>query len=50
MRILGLDEAGRGCVLGELVVGAFCCHQKDEEKVIATGATDSKKLSPKKRS
>ena len=49
MRILGLDEAGRGCVLGELVVGAFCCNQEDEEKIIASGATDSKKLSPKKR-
>jgi len=49
MRILGLDEAGRGCVLGDLVVGAFCCDESERDLVVATGATDSKKLSRKKR-
>ena len=49
MKILGLDEAGRGCVLGPLVVGAFCCEENQLEAVKNSGATDSKKLSAKKR-
>jgi ribonuclease HII len=49
MKILGLDEAGRGCVLGALVVGAFCCEESQLEAVKNSGATDSKKLSAKKR-
>ena len=49
MKTLGLDEAGRGCVLGPLVVGAFCFEGDDDELVRAAGATDSKKLSAKKR-
>ena len=47
--ILGLDEAGRGCVLGSLVVGGFYFHSEDDSSISATGATDSKKLSSKKR-
>ena len=46
MKILGLD-AGRGCVLGALVVGAFCCEEDQLEAVKDSGATDSKKLSAK---
>ena len=49
MKILGIDEAGRGCVLGPLVVGAFCCDKEQLDAVVETGATDSKKLSVKKR-
>ena len=49
MKILGIDEAGRGCVLGPLVVGAFCCTEDRLEALEATGATDSKKLSAKRR-
>ena len=49
MKILGIDEAGRGCVLGPLVVGGFCCEEELLEAVVQTGATDSKKLSVKKR-
>lgn len=47
--ILGLDEAGRGCVLGSLVVGGFYFHSEDDAPISATGAIDSKKLSAKKR-
>ena len=47
--ILGLDEAGRGCVLGPLVVGGFFFATEDDSAIKETGATDSKKLSPKKR-
>ena len=49
MRILGLDEAGRGCVLGPLIVGAYLCEADNLEALTATGATDSKALSAKKR-
>ena len=49
MRILGLDEAGRGCVLGPLVVGGFLTTSEDLDRVRQTGATDSKKLSAKRR-
>ncbi len=49
MKILGLDEAGRGCVLGPLVVGAFCVTRDKVASVAEAGATDSKRLSAKKR-
>lgn len=49
MRILGIDEAGRGCVLGDLVVGAFFAVSPDDAQLRAAGADDSKKLSAKKR-
>jgi len=49
MKILGIDEAGRGCVLGALFVGAFCFSDSDRLLLEASGATDSKKLSAKKR-
>jgi len=51
MRVLGIDEAGRGCVLGALVVGGFVVD--DDGSAAATlqaaGAADSKTLSAKKR-
>ena len=51
MRVLGLDEAGRGCVLGPMVVGAFCVEAEvaSDDVLRAAGATDSKKLSAKRR-
>ena len=49
MRVMGLDEAGRGCVLGPLVVGAFTVELNRIDAIRATGATDSKKLSAKRR-
>lgn len=48
MRILGIDEAGRGCVLGPLVVAAYCI-EGDDAVLRAAGADDSKRLSAKKR-
>lgn len=48
-RLLGLDEAGRGCVLGPLVVGAFCWEGEDQAVLRAAGADDSKALSARKR-
>lgn len=49
MKVLGLDEAGRGCVLGPLVVGGFCCEDDQFDALTAAGADDSKALSKKKR-
>jgi len=49
MKILGIDEAGRGCVLGDLFVGAYCCTESQLKEIQEAGATDSKKLSAKKR-
>ena len=49
MKILGIDEAGRGCVLGDLFVGAYCCQEDQLESIKTAGATDSKKISIKKR-
>ena len=50
MKRLGIDEAGRGCVLGPLVVGAFLVDASTtDEALIAAGAADSKRLSASRR-
>jgi ribonuclease HII len=48
-RILGVDEAGRGSVLGPLVVGAFCCTEDRLGALRETGVRDSKRLTPRRR-
>jgi ribonuclease HII len=49
MRVLGIDEAGRGCVFGDLVVAGFFAESPDDDVLRAAGANDSKKLSRKRR-
>lgn len=49
MRILGLDEAGRGCVLGPLVVGAFLYDGEAQLPLRQAGADDSKALTHARR-
>lgn len=49
MRVLGLDEAGRGCVLGPLVIGGFLWNSDDQAPLRAAGADDSKALTPARR-
>lgn len=44
MRIVGLDEAGRGSVLGPLVVGAFLYEGEGQEALARAGAADSKSV------
>jgi ribonuclease HII len=49
MRVLGIDEAGRGCVLGPLVVAGYVIDGVHDDVLRAAGAADSKTLSPKRR-
>jgi ribonuclease HII len=48
--LLGLDEAGRGSVLGPLVVGGFLTTSERLPALRALGVRDSKELSPIRRS
>ncbi len=48
--ILGIDEAGRGAVIGPLVVGGVMIEEKDQVKLKRLGVKDSKLLSPERRS
>ncbi|MFA5364500.1 MAG: ribonuclease HII [Candidatus Bathyarchaeia archaeon] len=47
--IAGVDEAGRGPVLGPLAIAGVCIKEEDIPKLMAIGVKDSKLLSPKKR-
>ena len=47
--ILGLDEAGRGSVIGPLVIAGVLIDKKDRQTLRKLGVRDSKELSPKKR-
>jgi ribonuclease HII len=47
--VSGVDEAGRGSVLGPLVVAGVSIDEKDLPKLVELGVKDSKLLSPQKR-
>ncbi len=49
MRTLGIDEAGRGCVLGDLVVAGFLVEDVEDTVLLAAGAADSKRLTAGRR-
>ncbi|MHA1340118.1 MAG: ribonuclease HII [Promethearchaeota archaeon] len=48
-KILGIDEAGRGPVLGDLFVGAVLCNLAQIQILRQNNVNDSKKLSKTKR-
>lgn len=49
MRVAGVDEAGRGCAIGPLVVAAAMFDEETLPTLKDIGVKDSKKISPKKR-
>jgi len=49
VKIMGIDEAGRGAVLGNLVIAGLSFKKEDEAQLIKIGVKDSKKLTAKKR-
>ncbi|MFH1105887.1 MAG: ribonuclease HII, partial [Candidatus Aenigmatarchaeota archaeon] len=46
---LGIDEAGRGCVIGPLVVCGALIDESDESRLRKINVKDSKMLSPSQR-
>jgi len=46
---MGLDETGRGAVLGPLVICGLVVNEKQEKELRKIGVKDSKLLTPKKR-
>lgn len=47
--ILGIDEAGRGPVIGSMFIGGFLMEESSLEKLDELGLKDSKKLSDQSR-
>jgi ribonuclease HII len=47
--VAGLDEAGRGCVIGPLVVAGVMLEEEGIEVLRQLGVRDSKLLSPRRR-
>jgi ribonuclease HII len=49
MLVAGVDDAGRGAVIGPLVIAGVLCKEEDLPKLVDMGAKDSKLLSPHRR-
>ncbi len=49
MLISGVDDAGRGSVIGPLAIAGISLEEKDLPKLVDLGVKDSKLLSPQKR-
>lgn len=49
MKILGIDEAGRGAVLGSMFIGGVLVDEEDMEELAAMGLKDSKDLTDEQR-
>ncbi len=48
MRVVGVDEAGRGCFIGPLVVAGASFDADKIQALVDLGVKDSKKLTCKK--
>jgi len=48
-KIAGVDDAGRGAILGPLVIAGVCVKEDKLEHLIKIGVRDSKLLSPNRR-
>jgi ribonuclease HII len=49
MLISGVDDAGRGSVIGPLAIAGISIEEKNLPKIVDLGVKDSKLLSPKRR-
>ncbi|MBS3090323.1 ribonuclease HII [Candidatus Pacearchaeota archaeon] len=49
MLILGIDDAGRGPIIGPMVLAGVLIEKKDEAHLRKIGVKDSKKVTPKRR-
>jgi len=47
--IAGIDEAGKGPVLGPMCVAGLLVDENKLDRIVKLGVKDSKKLTPKKR-
>ncbi|MEM2224462.1 MAG: ribonuclease HII [Acidilobaceae archaeon] len=47
--LIGVDEAGRGSLIGDIVIAAISIKPSDIERLVELGVRDSKKLNPHKR-
>ena len=47
--ILGIDDAGRGPVIGPMVLAGCLIDKKTEEEFKSLGVRDSKQLTPRRR-
>ena len=45
----GIDEAGRGCVIGPMIIYGVCVTKRNERALRKIGVKDSKQLTAKKR-
>lgn len=49
MKLLGIDDAGRGPVIGPMILAGVIIDEEDEHKIKTLNAKDSKLLSPLQR-
>lgn len=49
MLVAGVDDAGRGSVIGPLVIAGVMAKEEDLAKLVRLGVKDSKVLSPRRR-
>jgi ribonuclease HII len=49
MQIAGVDDAGRGSIIGPLAIAGVLFDEKDLPKLVDLGVKDSKRLSPRRR-
>jgi len=49
MKVAGVDDAGRGAVIGPLVIAGVMVEEKDLPRLQSLGVKDSKLLSPQRR-
>ncbi len=48
-KLIGIDDAGRGPVLGPMILAGILINEKDNKLLLSLGAKDSKQLTTKKR-